>query len=129
MSQFEKVRSKTPFLYLLSHLIVNKDAFTNSIETSWFRADDLTGKQVQNEVKCSAFDMEMIFILVQITLIFTKKGCALGLILKGRVFGTRKWTIVKNWLTKPDRVGDSPLTGWDETKRTVYKESENRPND
>ena len=33
----------------------------------------LTGKQVQNEVKCSAFDVEMIFILVQIKLIFTKK--------------------------------------------------------
>ena len=73
MSQFEKVRSKTPFLYLLSHLIFNKDAFTNSIETCWFRADDLTGKQVQNEVKCSTFDMEMVFILVQIKLIFTKK--------------------------------------------------------
>ena len=27
----------------------------------------------QNEVKCSAFDMEMIFILMQIKLIFTRK--------------------------------------------------------
>ena len=83
MSQFEKVRSKTPFLYLLSHLIFDKDAFTNSIETCWFRADDLTGKQVQNEVKCSAFDMEMIFILVQITLIFTKKVVQLASFWKG----------------------------------------------
>ena len=55
---------ENPLLYLLSHLIFIEDAFTNSIKTCWFRADDLTGKQVQNEVKCSAFEMEMIFILV-----------------------------------------------------------------
>ena len=30
---------------------------------------------------------------MQIKIIFTKKGCALGLILKVRVFGTRKWPI------------------------------------
>ena len=42
--------------------------------------------------KCSAFDMEMIFILMQIKL-FHKKDCALVIILKVRVFGTRKWPI------------------------------------
>jgi len=36
--------------------------------------------------------MEMIFILMQITH-FHNKGFALGLILKVRVFGTRKWSI------------------------------------
>ena len=46
----------------------------------------------QNEVKCSAFDMEIIFILMQITH-FQKEGCALDVILKVRGFGTRKWPI------------------------------------
>ena len=40
------------------------------------------GSLYQNEVKCSAFDMEMIF---------HKKGFARGLILKETVFRTRKW--------------------------------------
>ena len=43
------------------------------------------GPLYQNEVRCSAFDMGMIF---------HKKGCALGLILKVRVFETRKWPIL-----------------------------------
>ena len=48
----------------------------------------------QNEVKCSAFDMEMIFHSHANKTHFHKKGCALGLILKVRVFGTRKWPII-----------------------------------
>ena len=41
----------------------------------------------QSDVKCSAFDMEMIFILMQIKpMHFHKKGCAPGLILNVRVF-------------------------------------------
>ena len=44
----------------------------------------------QNEVKCSAFDMEMIFQSHASKTHFHKKGCALGLILKVRAFGTRK---------------------------------------
>ena len=51
------------------------------------------GPQYQNEVKSSAFDMEMIFFPLQAKLIFTGKVCALGLILKVRVFGTWKWPI------------------------------------
>ena len=47
-----------------------------------------------------AFDMEMIFILMQIKLIFKKKGCALGLILKVKVFGTQKWPIAHNMLNR-----------------------------
>ena len=42
-----------------------------------------------NEVKCSAFHMESHANKTH----FHKKGCALGLILKVRVFGTRKWPI------------------------------------
>ena len=48
----------------------------------------------QNEVKCSAFDMKMIFHSHANKTHFHKKGCALGLILKVRVFGTRKWPVV-----------------------------------
>ena len=51
------------------------------------------GPLYQNEVKCSAFDMEMIFHSLTNKTQFHKKGCALGLILKVRVFGTRKWPV------------------------------------
>ena len=47
----------------------------------------------QNEVKCSAFDMEMIFHSHANKTHLQKEVCALGLILKVRVFGTRKWPI------------------------------------
>ena len=47
----------------------------------------------QNEVKCSAFDMEMTFHSRANKTNFHKKGRALGLILKVRVLGTRKWPI------------------------------------
>ena len=52
-----------------------------------------SGPLYQNEVKCSAFEMEMIFHSHSNKTHFHKKGCALGLILKVRVFGTRKWPI------------------------------------
>ena len=45
------------------------------------------GPLYQNEVKCSAFDVEMIFHS-------HRKGCVLNLILKVRVFGIRKWSIL-----------------------------------
>ena len=47
----------------------------------------------QNEVKCSAFDMEMVFQSHVDKTHFHKEGCALGLILKVRVFGTRNWPV------------------------------------
>ena len=50
------------------------------------------GPLYHNEVKCSAFDMQMSYHSHAKTH-FHKKGCALGLILKVRVFGTRKWSI------------------------------------
>ena len=52
------------------------------------------GSLYQNEVKCSAFDMEIIFHSHANKTHFHKKGCAPSLILKVRVFGTRKWPIV-----------------------------------
>ena len=45
----------------------------------------------QNKVKCSAFDVEMIFHSLVNETLFHKKGCALGLMLEVRVFGTWKW--------------------------------------
>ena len=51
--------------------------------------------QYQNEIKCLAFDMEMIFHCRGNKSHFHRKGCALGLILKVRVSGTRKWPIKK----------------------------------
>ena len=53
------------------------------------------GPLYQNEVKRSAFDMEMIFHSYTNKTHFHKKGCALGLILKVRVFETRKWLITR----------------------------------
>ena len=57
------------------------------------------GSLYQNEVKYSAFVMEMIFHSHANKTHFQKKGCALGLILKVRVFGTRSevaYSIARN---------------------------------
>ena len=50
----------------------------------------------QNGVKCSAFDMKMIFNSHANKTYFIQKGCALGLILKVRVSETRRWPIKLN---------------------------------
>ena len=49
------------------------------------------GPLVQNEGRCSAFDMEIIFHSHANKTHFHKKDCAPNLILKVTVFGTRKW--------------------------------------
>ena len=51
------------------------------------------GPLFQNQGRCSAFDMETIFHSHANKTHFHKKGCAPSLILKVRVFGTRKWSI------------------------------------
>ena len=48
----------------------------------------------QNEAKCEAIDMKMIFNYYANKTHFHNKGFALSLILKVRFFGTRKWPIV-----------------------------------
>ena len=48
------------------------------------------GPLFQNEGRCSAFDMEVIFHSHASKTHFHKKGCAPSLILKVRVFGTRE---------------------------------------
>ena len=56
------------------------------------------GPLFQKEGRCWAFDMEIIFHSRANKTHFHKKGCAPSLILKVRVFGTRKWLIViKHW--------------------------------
>ena len=62
------------------------------------------GPLFQNEGRCSAFDMEIIFHSHANKTHFHKKGCAPSLILKVRVFGPRKWPILlvfhlvsRNW--------------------------------
>ena len=49
------------------------------------------GPLYQNEVKCSAFDLKMIFHSHANKTYFHERGCAFGLILKVRIIGTRKW--------------------------------------
>ena len=51
------------------------------------------GPLYQNELKWSTFDIEIIFRFHANITHFHKKSCALGLILKVRVFGPRKWPI------------------------------------
>ena len=51
------------------------------------------GPLFQNESKCSAFDMEIIFHSRANKTHFHKRGCAPSLSLKVRVFGTRTWPI------------------------------------
>ena len=52
------------------------------------------GRLFQNEGGCSAFDTEIIFHSHTNKTRFHKKGCAPSLILKVRIFGTRKWPII-----------------------------------
>ena len=53
------------------------------------------GPLFQNEGRFSAFDMEIIFHSHANKTHFHKKGCVPSLILKVRVFGTRKWPIAQ----------------------------------
>ena len=52
------------------------------------------GPLFQNEGWCSAFDMEIIFHSHANKTHFHKKGCAPSLVLKVRVFVTRRWYII-----------------------------------
>ena len=68
------------------------------------------GPLFQNDGRCSAFDIEIIFHSHANKTHFHKKGCAPSLILKGRVFGTRKWPItwtLENWAPMPSLVTTS----------------------
>ena len=47
----------------------------------------------ESEARCEAIDLKMILYSYANKTRFHKKGCALSLVLKVRVFGTRKWII------------------------------------
>ena len=57
-----------------------------------------SGPLFQNEDRCSDFDMEILFHSHGNKTHFHKKGSAPSVILKVRVFGTRKWPIVLDLL-------------------------------
>ena len=57
----------------------------------------------QNEGRCSAFDMEIIFHSYAYKTHFHKKGCVPSLILKVRVFGAQKWPILFRTMFTPGR--------------------------
>ena len=67
----------------------------------------------QNEGRCSAFDMEIIFNFHANKTHFPKKGGAPSLILKVRVFGTRKWPICIGGMPADEREGEPwPFSHW-----------------
>ena len=50
----------------------------------------------QGDAKCEAINMNFIFMLMQVKVIFRDKGfCTYSLVLNVRVFGTRKWPMMK----------------------------------
>ena len=71
------------------------------------------GLLYQKRVKCSAFDMEMIFYSDANKTHFHKKSCALALILKVKVFGTRKWPVDKGMVRKTAHFVFLFLQGYD----------------
>ena len=50
----------------------------------------------QSEAKCESIDMEMIYSYANKTN-FHKKGFARSLVLEVRVFGTRKWPVIRGF--------------------------------
>ena len=69
------------------------------------------GPLFQNEGRCSAFDMEIISHSHANKSHFHKKGCAPNLILKVRVFGTRKWPIILRF-GGFSSTGTNPTSPW-----------------
>ena len=67
---------------------------TFNLHKALYMAIAFPGPLFQNEGRCSAFDMEIISHSHANKSHFHKKGCAPTLILKVRVFGTRKWPII-----------------------------------
>ena len=73
-------------------------AYSNKYATLIGHFAGSPGPLFQNERRCSAFDMEIIFHSHANKTHFHKKGCAPSLILKERVFRTQKWPIPRNIL-------------------------------
>ena len=64
------------------------------------------GPRYQNEVKCAAFDMEMILHSHANKTHFHKKSCELCLILKVRIFGTRSGGLLFGSFNNDDGDGN-----------------------
>ena len=64
------------------------------MKCTYSEISEFPGPLFQNEGRCSAVDMEIIFHSHANEPYFHKKGCAPSLILKVRVFGTWKWPIL-----------------------------------
>ena len=89
---------------LLMHKWIH--AFLRTVPLAWkFAISEFPRPLYQNEVKCSAFDMEMFVILMQIQ----KKSCAIGLILKVRVFGTIADRFASRRYSLKDKLGDRKI--------------------
>ena len=75
------------------------------------------GPLYQNEVKCSSFNIEMIFQSRANKADFHKKGCALRVILKVRGFGTRKWPKGNKVISYPDLLLTKPKAKFGKVRR------------
>ena len=82
----------TSFYYQATKIKLKLTYYMNEFTSQRFHL--VKGPLFQNEGRCSAFDTEIIFHSHANKTHFHKKGCAPSLILKVRVFGTRKWPIV-----------------------------------
>ena len=91
--QLEMVRNGPQSLDANDVMVNARGLPGGDVEDSNRPCPSFPGPQFQNESRCSAFDMEIIFHSRANETHFHKKDCAPSLILKVSVFGTRKWPI------------------------------------
>ena len=73
------------------------------------------GLGIKTRLSAQPLIWKWFFILMQINSHFHKKGCALGLILKVRVFGTRKWPIKlesQHWRRREEVLSGKRSISW-----------------
>ena len=85
------------------------------------------GPRYQNEVKCSAFDMEMIFHSHANKTHFHKKGCALGLILKARVLELGRGLFMCTSINQYTIVNVSRISCQNESEKIKFLPVNNGP--
>ena len=91
--QLEMVRNGPQSLNANDVMVNARGLPGGDVEDSNRPCPSFPGPLFQNESRCSAFDMEIIFHSRANETHFHKKDCAPRLILKVSVFGTRKWPI------------------------------------
>ena len=84
-----------PYLYSRKGKKLHVNEIGTLMSTTLFQQaiSEFPQTSFQNEGRCSAFDIEIIFHPRANKTHFHKKGCAPSPILKVRVFGSRKWHI------------------------------------